>query len=359
MKTFWLFVCSFVCLLSVNGQSPSHAQLVGTWIGVHAEWDLDVFCPLPTYLRLDADGVYALGMVDGTATAVHSTWAVQHDSVRLDTIHYAPGLVRLQNDLLRVGMYYPMVFRRFTDVPLDSASVYQQLAGRIWQSDSLTVSLFTDGRVTLKKPDSGQQTAHYWRLAPFNQSIFLIIYGNQYGRDGGYKPLWQIVQASAGQVRAVGWNGRAVATSEFRFVRSMTSADSCRSVSFQPCSNCFARMWYDTPVGRTQQRYDLWQQVRKYYSSVSLAGQSGLVRIRFVINCVGERGQFEVAGFDDAYCPRPFSARITDQLIRICRDHIPASTSARISDLRDSQQEDSVIALTFRLKDGQLTDLLP
>ena len=174
----------------VRAQTITPEQLVGTWIGVHSEWDTDLFCPLGTYIRLDADSTYHLGMVDGSAARLTSTWAAHGDSVRLDTIHYAPRLVRLQNNLLRIGTFYPMVFRKFNAIPIDSARAYQQLNGRVWQSDSLTISLYANGQASVENPTTHQRTAHFWRLARFGLSVFLVIRGNQHNQDSGYKPLW-------------------------------------------------------------------------------------------------------------------------------------------------------------------------
>ncbi|RYF52014.1 MAG: hypothetical protein EOO39_42595, partial [Cytophagaceae bacterium] len=164
----------------LHAQSHSHEPLIGTWIGVHTEWGDDFFCPLPTYLRLDADGAYQLGMVDSSAQPLLSTWAVQGDSVRLDTIHYAPRQISIQGDLLRIGTRYPMVFRKFSAISIDSASTYQQLNGRVWQSDNLTISLHTNGQVSLENTATKKKTAHFWQLVRFGSSAFLVIRGNQH-----------------------------------------------------------------------------------------------------------------------------------------------------------------------------------
>lgn len=342
----------------LQAQVPTREQLAGTWIGVHTEWDIDTYCPLPTYIRLAADSTYTLGLVDNTASPIRSTWAANDRVIRLDTIQYQPKLIALRDDQLRIGMRYPMVFRRLTPTPLDSATVYRQLTGRVWQADGLTISLYANGRISLDNPVTKQRTIHFWQLSRLEGSVFLVIRGNQYNRDGGYKPLWQIASVSPKQMQVIGWTSQAVTTETFRLVRSLTPGDSCRATTFQPCNNCFARMWYDMAIDHAEQ-YTLNQLVRTYYRPISRPGQSGLVRVQFVINCKGERGLFEIAGFGDDYCPRTFDTQITDQLVRICREHVPAELSGYATDLPYSQPLDSAISLTFRLKDGQLTDILP
>ncbi|WP_460977990.1 hypothetical protein [Spirosoma knui] len=335
-----------------------HEQMVGTWIGIHTEVDLETFCPLPIYLQLDADSTYHLGMVDGSATERLSTWGITNQAFRLDTIRYAPRLVHLHNDLLQLGAYYPMRFRRFQDVPIDSANAYKQLVGRTWQSDSLIVNLYASGQVSLENACTNQRTVHYWRLARFGTSVFLVVSGTLYKRDGGYKLLWQLTDVTTSQFRVISWNGQSVATESFRFVKQIPPGDSCRPNGFQTCVTCFSRM-ENGFFGSRNEKYNVAQLVRTYYQPVYQPGQSGLVRVRFAINCQGERGLFDVAGFDEDYCPRSFAAQITGQLLKICREHIPADLAVNAADPAAYRPQDSAISLTFRLKDGRLTDILP
>ena len=366
LQRWRLFLMAPFLLLTLHSfllaQSISQEQLTGTWIGVNIEWDTDFSCSLPTYIQLDADSAYHLGMVDGSAKEHTSTWAVHDERVRLDTIHFAPKLITLQNDLLSIGTNAPMVFRRFSDIPVDSSSTARQLSGHVWQSANLIIYLYENGQVSLENPATKQRTAHFWRLARFGQSVFLVIRGNQYNRDSGYKPLWQISNVSPKQMQAIGWNGCVVSTETFRLVRSIPPGDSCRPSGFQTCDNCFRRMWYETPLTRSAKRYDINQLFTKQYQPVEQVGQSGLVHIEFVVNCEGERGLFELSGFDDAYCPKTFDARITSQLLAICRDYVATDSSLRASnkpDTPDVRLQDVFVSLTFRLKDGRLTDILP
>jgi|GEM_PF-1429161 len=356
-KSLWIGI--FYCAAFFMYTLPSTAQqLAGTWIGVHTEWDIDDFCPLPTYLKLDADGSYTLGMADGSASPIQTTWAVQNDTVRLDTVHYAPGLVTAENGLLRIGKLYPMVFRQFTDIALDSALVHNQLVGRVWQSDSSTVALFADGRATIESRRTKQRTAHFWRLARFGMSVFLAIRGNQYNRDAGYKPLWQVIETKPNGFWVVGWTGRAVGTETFRFIRVITPADLAEPNTFQTCTNCFTRAFFAISPGRSARRYEMLQRLTKQEKPV-FPGQSGLVRIAFVVNCRGESGHYELTGLDTDYCPKPFDTRVTDPLLTFCRNYVATDATLREPNRPGDRPDDVAITLTFRLIDGRVTDLLP
>ncbi|GAB4047209.1 hypothetical protein [Spirosoma litoris] len=359
----WLFGFYFTFFILHSSlllaQTPTREQLTGTWIGVHTEWDLDFTCTLPIYLQLEADSTYHLGLIDGSAPKMTSTWAMHGESVRLDTIHYAPKLITLQSDLLRIGTNYPMVFRRYTDFPLDSATVYQQLNGRIWQSDSLTISLFANGQASLENIATKQRTAHFWRLAQFDRSVFLVILGNQTNWDSGYKIIWQLSSVASNLLQAIGWNGCRIAAEPFRFVRNLSAGETCKPNGFQTCDNCFRSIWAESMLTRGQKRYDIVQLFNKYYQPINQLGESGLVRIQFVINCSGESGKTEINGFDEDYCPKQFDSRITSQLLAICRDYIVTDQSIRQPDSNRDLFHDAFISLAFRFKDGRITDILP
>ncbi|GAB3777635.1 hypothetical protein GCM10028818_25130 [Spirosoma horti] len=358
LRKFYVILLFILSAPWLHAQSPSREQLIGTWIGVHAEWEADFFCPLPTYIRLDTDGAYQLGMVDNSAQPFVSTWAIEGDTVRLDTIHYASRLVNIQGDLLRIGILYPMVFRKLNPIPIDSASTYQQLKGRVWQSDNLTFSFYTNGQVSVENTATKKKTAHFWQVMRFGPSAFLVIRGNQYNKDGDFKPLWQIATLRSNQMQAIGWNGCTVTTETFRLIQDIPPGDVCRPSEFQPCSNCFSRTWHTRSISSPSKRYDLTQLIKKYYQPVHQAGQSGLVRVRFVVNCEGKQGPFDLSGFDEDYCPKPFDSRITNQLRAICLNHVGTDPALRQSQPTDASHDVSLV-VTFRLKDGLITDVLP
>ncbi|WP_179950466.1 hypothetical protein [Spirosoma aerolatum] len=340
-------------------QGPTYEQLVGTWIGVHIEQDIDFVCPLPNYIRLDADSTYHLGMVDGSAQEQVSRWAIRGESVRFDTVHFAPKLVTVQNDLLRIGKNYPMVLRRFVDIPVDSARAYQQLSGRVWQSDSLVMAFYANGKVSLENRTTKQRTAHFWRLARFGKSVFVVIRGNQYNRFRGYKPLWQLSSLQPGQLEAIGWNGRSVSTERFTFVSKLLPSDSCRPSGFQACGNCFRPTWYERSLTLGQKRYDLLAFVMKQYQPVQREIETGLIQIQFAVNCEGEKGPITLNSFGEDYCPRRFAPQITSQLITICQNYVATDTSLREPERSGEWPLDLWVSLTFRLKEGRITELLP
>jgi hypothetical protein len=55
------------------------------------------------------------------------------------------------------------------------------------------------------------------------------------------------------------------------------------------------------------------------YHAPVIAGQSGMIRIRFVVNCKGQTDRFRLLMSDPDYQPFLFDTQITDQLLGITR----------------------------------------
>ncbi len=94
----------------------------------------------------------------------------------------------------------------------------------------------------------------------------------------------------------------------------------------------------------------------RYVPPTHSSGQSGYVRIRFIVNCRGQTGRFDVQTTDLSYQPATFDPDIVQQLITIVQQldrwipgHYDNSTEA----------VDSYKFLGFRLVDGQITQIVP
>ncbi len=164
--------------LSIIHFSLSAQPLAGRWIGVHTEWDLDSFCPLPAYMDFNPDSTWQLGLIDESAAPRTGRWGMEGRVLRVDTTHYAPELVSLQGDLLRIGRVQPMLFRRFRVVSMARETVWQRLAGQVWQSDSVQYLIAANGRVGIRNRKSGGQTVHCAEVLAMDKSAFLVIRGS-------------------------------------------------------------------------------------------------------------------------------------------------------------------------------------
>ncbi|MEN0003443.1 MAG: hypothetical protein AAF798_04845 [Bacteroidota bacterium] len=81
---------------------------------------------------------------------------------------------------------------------------------------------------------------------------------------------------------------------------------------------------------------------------------SGLIRIRFVVNCKGEAGRFRLIGMDEAYQEQAFPKEITDQLLSITKSLKGWQPKVLRGQTRDYYQY-----LIFKIKNGAIIKILP
>ena len=56
------------------------------------------------------------------------------------------------------------------------------------------------------------------------------------------------------------------------------------------------------------------------YQNLNLLDETGLIRIRFIVNCKGETDRFRILEMDDNYKPKKFNKEITNQLLQISKN---------------------------------------
>ena len=82
--------------------------------------------------------------------------------------------------------------------------------------------------------------------------------------------------------------------------------------------------------------------------------ESGLLRIRFVVNCKGESGRFRLLSMNEDYEEISFSEDIVDQLLRLTKEY----KDWRVMSYKDFES-DYYFYVTFKIKDGQIKEILP
>lgn len=93
---------------------------------------------------------------------------------------------------------------------------------------------------------------------------------------------------------------------------------------------------------------------QKQYISVNGTGQSGLIRIRFIVNCKGESGRFRMMCSDLNYRQKQFDIQITDQLLAITK-----SLNGWKPKRWKETEIDYYQYLLFKIEDGNLAAILP
>ena len=90
------------------------------------------------------------------------------------------------------------------------------------------------------------------------------------------------------------------------------------------------------------------------YNPVRGKNQSGLIRIRFIVNCKGHAGRFRVLQSDLNFKETEFDKKIISQLTEITEE-----IDKWVILQRDGQPVDYYYYLIFKIIDGKITEILP
>ena len=85
--------------------------------------------------------------------------------------------------------------------------------------------------------------------------------------------------------------------------------------------------------------------------------ESGLIRIRFLVNCKGETGRFHLQGMDWNYQPFEFDSRITEQLLTISKNL--SGWQPKEVQRNNRTYSNYYQYLIFKIKDGQIIEIMP
>lgn len=90
------------------------------------------------------------------------------------------------------------------------------------------------------------------------------------------------------------------------------------------------------------------------YKNQNIPNETGLIRIRFVVNCKGETDRFRTMGMNEKYKPKTFSSKITAQLMNITK-------SLNGWNLKKIQNHDVDYYqyLIFKIENGNLIEIMP
>lgn len=101
-------------------------------------------------------------------------------------------------------------------------------------------------------------------------------------------------------------------------------------------------------------KYALWKAIRPQLEPDLLEDASGYLTFRFVINCKGEAGRFTLEPADLDFQPTPFPEQTVEHL-----GEITAGLTGWQPGRLKGEPADAYAYLTYKLKDGELVELLP
>jgi len=110
---------------------------------------------------------------------------------------------------------------------------------------------------------------------------------------------------------------------------------------------------FDKGLQYEGEKKELEAHFKRHYVPVK-SEQSGLVRIRFIVNCKGETGRFRIIGSDLDYNEQVFNNEIVSQLL-----HITQSLKGWAVLSKRDKPKDYYQYLIFKIVKGDLIDIMP
>lgn len=127
------------------------------------------------------------------------------------------------------------------------------------------------------------------------------------------------------------------------------------AATFEPCNPQRIAEYYQTGLKYGEGLKSIRQQVLPLVRELPLrTGQNGYFTVRFMVNCHGVPGRYRSYGVTPEYEVHQFPEELQEQLTEACKSlqhWTPGSVEGRHSD--------AYYFITFKLRDGQVIDLLP
>lgn len=142
-----------------------------------------------------------------------------------------------------------------------------------------------------------------------------------------------------------------------RMIGDIAPNSSVDETDFQTCNGDDRIVQYYALGEKTYigEKWAIEQTFKEQYIAPKMDGESGLIRVRFVINCKGKSGRFRLISMDSKYQEKKFDSKITTQLLNITK----SLDGWKV--FRNQQQKtlEYYQYLIFKIKDGQLNEIMP
>jgi hypothetical protein len=359
MRFPWIIIasCSLVFFATSWKRSDKSGDLEGIWIGAAFEMDLERYHPWPKVMDFRSDSTLIVRTLGDTTEIVYP-WSQGRASLRIDTNLYFKGVTfQVENEQFWVQKPFTRYYHRMRSSQLPE-NYRELLSDRWWASEEGWHFWDTSGRMECVSRTDTLARQYAWDTDEVNGGVFLLQYGNHLSEKLAYQQFpEQILEINEEEMLVVRWAGSAM--KEIRYQRSEPPA--YRPADFQLCNpylyirNPRHRYYYqgtDLPNGN----YGIRKIVDEKYQVPENCTDSGLVRVRFVVNCAGATGQFEVLELNNDYQETQLHPAISEQLLAISRsltDWIPGRSTST------NEVIDTYYFITYRISHGEVVDIFP
>lgn len=366
-RSYWigLLFCILLggLLLAFKDQINGHNKIKDLWIGSYHHLDKNVNTPLPLLYDFEQDSLQLIRLSIQEASKKKSLpWRWSGSNLRIDTNLILHQNIKLENSALLIGQNYPDHFRRPKPVNLDAkaARISAGLSGKVWDSETEQLHFKDASQVLIFNKQDHSIHQYCWTVTQYKSYFFLIVEGNPSDCKGYPHFSAQIVKWDSESFRLEKFHQTSVQLLDYKFLKSFDAQ--VKADPFQSC-NPFLHLYY--PPHRyyyqdTRYKGGGLYAIRKIFAnqyqipSGSIA--NGLIRVRFLVNCKGQAGNFELLSLDQNYQEKPMDINVTQQILELCKSlqsWIPGKNS------ETNESIDTFKYLSFKIKDGAITDIFP
>ncbi|MEN0046966.1 MAG: hypothetical protein AAF806_07920 [Bacteroidota bacterium] len=196
-----------------------------------------------------------------------------------------------------------------------------------------------------------------WKITQYDEYFFLTWYGHKDDCDTPLGLSEQILKLDEDQLILSDCLGPKWKRQEFK----ATTVPDFPSEDYKVCFHRINEYYYRPGDNGKRVYYEgglraiLAEAQSKYVVPENAAGQTGWIRIRFVINCDGQLGRFRIQEIDSEAQLTRFDPKITTQLFSIVQKL--EGYHSRLGE--DGKTLDDYKHITFKLEDGEIIEILP
>ena len=152
-------------------------------------------------------------------------------------------------------------------------------------------------------------------------------------------------------IQACGGNNRTIYDHDIGYIDPVNSLG---PANFETCGSRIFQYYNSLPAaGYKYGKNALRDSVMQHFKKVS--DDSGYLIIRFVINCKGLAGRYEIVESDLNFNPNHFSENVKTMFLEIVINHLKEWNPV----ILEGQSRDAYMYLNFKMKNGEIVEILP
>jgi hypothetical protein len=337
-------------LISCTSREDS-TDVEGIWIRSGFTKDLGYYLPpYPSLFKFNEDSLLIKDAIGVRKTEMEYAFLDSLIIINGDT-----SSVTVKEDIMTLNGY---TFVRLPDNTLvkELDCIQSILSDTDWQVQNDVFRFdFEKNRFSKIDLKTNIQTHYCIKIKKIFDYYFIVKYGNHLECEGHYQILEQILSISKDKMLVQRWIGNKYEQIAYQ---PKEKSEFIGNDSFQVCNTHLLKRHLGHLYSVTGARfngglYSINKRLANFYKKPTLL-EEGLIRIRFVVNCEGETGNFEVLELDANYQKKKFKSNIPQQLLTFCR-----GLQGWIPGKREEYVVDSYKFLTFKIKDSEIVEIFP